>query len=414
MRLMCRSGTFHFPSLIPVLALTVSATLCSCEGFLFHGCEEVTAIPLAEVRIEAGFGGEARDIQPTADGGYIIAGRVENAPFEEPFDGYFEAVDAYLAKTDATGVVQWAHAFDVDGYEVAESVQPVGDGGYIVTGSSLPADSEDARMFVIKADADGNAVWSRYPEGVGFTTGNAVCVNADGSLAVAGETGGADPNSSDALLIKFDADGNELWRRTFQSGNATGARDVIATYDGGYAFTGYRDRSDEETPHVTSSGVYVVKTDSEGRPHWEYIFDAQGNSSSQTGRSLVQTRDGGFALVATTNADLYVAKLEADGTLEWERHVPGSPQADAFDLVEASDGSLVVAGVSYLVPLVGASRCNDVLALRVSEGGDVLWSERYGNGELEGAFAIAESPDGNFVLAGTDGNRIYLVTTAAR
>ncbi|NIO11742.1 MAG: hypothetical protein GTO40_28455, partial [Deltaproteobacteria bacterium] len=77
-----------------------------------------------------------------------------------------------------------------------------------------------------------------------------------------------------------DTNGNIKWQQTYGSGVA---RAVIETTDGGFVFTGYH-------------GV-LVKTDANGIEEWRRIFSGDIEDFCY---SVIQTRDGGFALAGFT------------------------------------------------------------------------------------------------------------------
>ena len=87
-------------------------------------------------------------VQQTTDGGYIIAGVTES-------DGAVDR-DVYMVKTDVAGNEQWNKTFSGTSYDEARSVQQTTDGGFIVAGwtSSYGAGGEDA--YLLKTDSEGN------------------------------------------------------------------------------------------------------------------------------------------------------------------------------------------------------------------------------------------------------------------
>ncbi|MBX3180494.1 MAG: hypothetical protein KF886_24360 [Candidatus Hydrogenedentes bacterium] len=347
----------------------------------------------------------AWDIQSADDGGFVIAGRA----YEE---GVANA-RAYIMKVDGTGVLQWATGFGEDGNYDGLAVQPAGDGGYLLAGmvnGLLGFGKEpigDPGILIAKADAAGNAVWSRAIEISGFDVAYGLCVNPDGSFLVAGLTEGRGLNFADAFLMKFDAGGSEIWRRQFtQDDGLSSALDVIATHDGGYAFVGEA---------IGSLSLYVVKTDASGNEAWSYKgFDSGPLLGS--GEGIVQTRDGGYAVAGRRIDACFVAKLDADGNLLWAADVPGAPYAEGFDIVELADGSLVVAGRSHSRgAFAGARACIRYFAARLSEEGEVRWTGRLGRNIDSGtAYAVAVGADGNVALVGDNAARgFYLITTDA-
>jgi hypothetical protein len=97
------------------------------------------------------FGGDTADlghsVAQTADHGFILCG--QTASFGA---GNY---DAWLIKTDSTGDTLWTRTFGGGSDDVGYSVQPTTDGGYIMAGKtkSIGAGGED--FCLIKTDASG-------------------------------------------------------------------------------------------------------------------------------------------------------------------------------------------------------------------------------------------------------------------
>jgi hypothetical protein len=95
---------------------------------------------------EDGFG-----VEPTADGGFIIAGHTSSYGAG--------GTDVYLVKTDQMGNVQWMRTFGGPQWDFGESIQPTADGGYIIGGftSSLGSGTPTySNAYLVKTDGDGN------------------------------------------------------------------------------------------------------------------------------------------------------------------------------------------------------------------------------------------------------------------
>jgi hypothetical protein len=92
-------------------------------------------------------------VQQTSDGGYIVAGYTFLFGSGLP--------DILLIKTDANGNVIWAKAYWGLYGDEARSVQQTSDGGYILAGITNSYDTLSAYAFLIKTDASGNIQWAK-------------------------------------------------------------------------------------------------------------------------------------------------------------------------------------------------------------------------------------------------------------
>jgi hypothetical protein len=212
---------------------------------------------------DAAYNDWANSVQQTSDGGYILAGRRNSYPGAPPGDtsgaGPSDGIseDAWLIKTDAKGNEAWSKTFGgVDG-DWASSVQQTSDGGYILAGDTMSFGAGSDDVWLIKTDVEGNEAWSRTFGGAGDDNACSVQQTSDGGYILAGTTMSFG-DGSDAWLIKTDAEGNEVWSRTFRG---TGiATSVQQTSDGGYILTDWT-----RSFGAGLRDARLIKTDAEGR-----------------------------------------------------------------------------------------------------------------------------------------------------
>ena len=99
---------------------------------------------------------------------------------------------------------------------------------------------------------------------------------------------------------------------------------------------------------------------------------------------------------ATNQSAIFVVKFAPDGSLSWQRtwDAPGSFSNDeARDVAVAPDGSVYVTGST-----VGAG--GDVVVLKLSPNGDLVWQKRWGTAGNESGEAAAVAADGSVYVAG--------------
>ena len=238
-------------------------------------------------------------VQQTTDGGYIIAGSYAHVPPPG-------TADAWLIKTDASGIQQWDKKFGGSFSDYAYSVQQTSDGGYILAGSTNPTNTNDD-VYLIKTDSSGNAVWTKTFGGANTDIGQSVKQTTDGGYVITGWTDSFGAGNFDVYLIKTDASGNAVWTKTFGGVNSEDSRSVWQTTDGGYVVVG-----STNSFGAGGSDIYLIKTDSSGNKLWDKTF---GGSLSDHGYCTQQTTDSGYIIVGDTNSygagssDVWLIKL---------------------------------------------------------------------------------------------------------
>ena len=237
------------------------------------------------------FGGQGYDdckaVQQTADGGYIVCGTLNS----------IESAAMWLIKTDANGDKVWDKTFKIGSQRVSGySVQENSGGGYIVCGEM----SANSNIWLIKTDAEGNMTWDKTFENCSKPS---VQQTKDGGYIICSR---AEPHQTDGVatwLIKTDAEGNKLWDKTFTSDNKTKTAtwdgdSVRQTSDSGYIICGTRFKPPVIIPRWDTY-IWLVKTDADGNELWDKTFPDKG---SACGNSVQQTKDGGYIVCGGTGS----------------------------------------------------------------------------------------------------------------
>ncbi|HEY3274106.1 MAG TPA: PKD domain-containing protein, partial [Methanocella sp.] len=151
--------------------------------------------------------GHGRAVEPTSDGGYILAGQTD-------WEG--TSSDVYLAKAYPNNTLEWSRLIGVVGREDnVWDVKETYGGGYLVVGSNWNESRYDTDVWLFKVKADGTDDWTRtyYGLRVGDSVGYSILETSDNGYMIAADTITVDGNYH-PYLIKTDPDGNELWNAT--------------------------------------------------------------------------------------------------------------------------------------------------------------------------------------------------------
>lgn len=253
-------------------------------------------------------------------------------------------------KLDENGNLLWSKDIDLLTGEVVYAVIESEDNGVVMTGYSTPFGAGD-KAFLIKLDADGNKEW----ETVFKNQDNPFAQEASGySLVRTAENryvvGGYSPAVPDYYwLASFDASGNFLWAKQSVGGPVY---DVVATADSGVIMAG-----SFFSYETNSADALIAKFDRDGNTEWT---KAIGDSLYDVFYGLELTADGGiiaaglaknFEVAPDYRSYGYIAKFQPDGDVEWS-HILGDAThyRDFQDVHQTDDGGFVAAGSALTNP----------------------------------------------------------------
>ncbi len=165
-------------------------------------------------------------LRQTPDGGYIVAGK-SSAGASGNITGTNKGLNDYLiVKLDGSGNLAWNKLLGGAGDDAACSAQPTADGGYIVAGTTTSSSSGDISqagygaedIWVVKLDAAGAIVWQKLYGGNQSDFASAIQQTVDGGYIISGYTSssangtviGTNHGLNDYWLIRLDNLGNIL------------------------------------------------------------------------------------------------------------------------------------------------------------------------------------------------------------
>ena len=302
-------------------------------------------------------------------------------------------IDVYIAKIDAAGNLQWTRTVGGLNDDYGYSIATTADGGYIVAGYTTSFGQGNNDIYLIKLDASGNLQWTRTVGGIGDDYAYSVVQTTDGGYAVAGYTNSFGPGASYAYIAKLDGSGNLQWTKAIGGLNYDFGYRIIQTSDGGYAVVG----NTEDGPG--GRAVYVIKLDSSGNLLWTKII---GGAGWDLGYDIIQTSDGGYAITGHTSpfgqgsADVYVIKLDPLGNIQWTRTIGGTNIDHGYSIIQTSDGGYLIAGRTNSF----GYGSYDVYLVKLDASGNLQWTKTIGSTGWEEANSIIKTLDGGYAIAG--------------
>jgi uncharacterized repeat protein (TIGR02543 family) len=346
------------------------------------------------------------DVIATADGGFLAVGRsfsTASGDITDSNNGH-QTLDGYIVKFDAAGNIQWDNLFGSPEHEAFNCVIQTDDGGYIAAGyaSSMNLTNTGGEItdvgpgglmphdgLLVKFDANGNMLWNNLYGSTNYDDFYGIVGTSDGGCVVVGRTLAMDkdlstgssagiPYQNNALIAKFNSDGNPLWNCVYAKGSSLALKDIVIAADGDYIVAG------SVIGHPDSFGVqdgYLAKIGSDGNliesltvggegfdDFSGITFDKSGiltaagfGTSSQSGGILSKNKGGQDGLIVYFGPSSYIVTfLENGGTDVPDQTVdfgalitmPQSPTRSGYTFEGWYLDSACTTSVSYMAPIL--------------------------------------------------------------
>ncbi len=244
------------------------------------------------------YGGWCTDIVQTSDGGFALAGKKRiSGTVNDQF---------YLQKIDSNGIKQWENLYGENGLEWCNALIQTEDGGFALAGVTHSFKMQQNTLsqrdfYLVRTDAEGNLLWSRNYglEGRENDDCRSLIQTPDKGFALVGTTNPSIyVSQGDLYLVKTDSVGNKMWSQLYGGDGHDEGASIILLADDGFVLAGSIGFQEKNYKEKRIKGFYLVRTDSDGTELWSQTFGGRGFNYCE---SVIQTVDGGFALIGNTS-----------------------------------------------------------------------------------------------------------------
>ncbi|HBT38941.1 MAG: hypothetical protein H5T93_02000 [Pseudothermotoga sp.] len=298
--------------------------------------------------------------------------------------------------------VLWSRFVGKTGRDIAYDLALLDDGIVIVGWTSSQRIPYDQNVMMVKLSKNGKLLWNKELGSTGTEGANCVERTHDDGFIVAAISSSDDDEipaqfgGQDVWLLKYDAQGNLLWKRCYGSEAYESVLDLVE--DEGYLFVGY-------TTRMGNEDVWMVKVDENGKIVWEGSLGSDGWDSA----IAVDKATDGYYVVGLTRpaeinsvngfADMWVLKVSKSGEPVWQKRIGGNDWDQASDVLTTADGGCLVLGTSWSEEMSFFGRADFVL-VKLDASGEIEFQRAYGGEQDDIAQKIIRIQDG-YLLVGT-------------
>lgn len=413
------------------------------QGNIFTTIVEITSTPAvvepADIEWKTSIGGTKADyvssIATLKDGGYITS-TVTNST-DGDFTKFKELKYAtpytVLTKYSKNGDIVWQEAVGSNkGLTVLTCLVATDDGGFYASGYGKNIGGQNGKGYydgaVFKFNKKGEQIWYNTFGTSTVDTFDSAVLTKDGGVVVVGSVGNNDKDASGfgkpeyqsaAAIAKYNSDGKLLWKNIV-GGDKDAFTGVTEDKDGSIFCVG-NFYSGNLFKSLGSSDGAVLKFSSNGE--YSGITPIAG-TGIESFNGITSCKDGGVVVVGRSNSsdagstdsffvsnlasrggyDAYIIKYSSDLDLVFAKTFRGQNSEDLTCVVEAEDGSFIVAGESNSssrdLKGITTRGGNDIVIASFNKYGELSWARSFGGTKSESANAICLAENGGYLVAG--------------
>jgi len=364
------------------------------------------------------------------------------------FSGSKGTADAFVAKLNNSGVLQWNTFLGESSNDVGRSIAVYTSGDVYVTGGSedtwgspvrpFSGSSGTPNAFVAKLNNSGVLQWNTFLGGSVNDVGQGIAVGTSGDVYV---TGGSDktwgspirpfdnsPFNDDAFVAKLNGSGVLQWNTFLGGASYDWGYGIAVDTNGNVCVTG-ESRATWGAPDrpFNSSGMkdaFVAMLNGGGVLQWNTFL---GSSGDDFGNGIAMDTSGVVYVTGESRAtwglpvrpftsseygDAFVAKLDGGGVLQWNTFLGGSDRDSGRGIALDTSGNVYVTGWSCTTwgspvrPFSSASWYDAFVAM-LNGSGVLRWNTFLGRFKNDigidkalDTSAIALDTSGNFYVTG--------------
>lgn len=412
-------------------------------GNLFTTIVELTSNPVtvepAVLDWKASLGGTAEDyfssIETDKDGNYIAANvtNSKDGQFKEYESLGYAAPYTVLVKYDKSGNIKWQKPIGHRrGTLQIMDILTNDDGTFYAIGYGKNVGGVNGRGYydgaIFKFDKDGNEIWHKIFGTSTVDMFNGGTITSDGGVVVVGSVGNNDFDAkgfgkneleSAACIVKYDSDGNLVWKDIV--GGDKDYFNGVVEGTGGDIFVVGNFYSGELFEGLGSADAGVVKFSAKGKYVGVAPISGRGIESF---KGITACKNGGIVVVGKSNSsdsgnidslfvsdlasrggyDAYIVKFDEDLKREFAKPFRGQYDDDLVAVVEKEDGVFIAVGKSNSssrdLKGITTRGGDDMVIASFDKYGNLTWARSFGGTQNESASAICLAEKEGYVVAG--------------
>lgn len=347
-----------------------------------------------------------------------------------PLRPFAKESDGFVAKLDPDGTLLWNTFLGGNSLDSAHGIAIDDSGNIYVTGYSYASWGSpkksftgDSDAFAAKLNSNGKLQWNTFMGGSGLDMGNAVTTDSNGNIYIAGDSYSswgqpvkAFDGYCDAFAAKLNPDGTRLWNTFTGGGDEASGMDIETDKNGDVYLTGDTTTTwgNPVNAFTGENDAYVLKLNSNGARKWNTFL---GGLDFDSCSGLALDKSGNIYITGASwdtwgspvrpfgkSLDAFAAMLNSNGTPQWNTFLGGKENDSAYGITASESGHIYVTGQSYktwgkpVIPFAGSS---DAFTASLNSSGALEWHTFLGGSDWDSGTEVVTDGSGTVYATGT-------------
>ncbi|MDY0780645.1 hypothetical protein [Tenacibaculum sp. IB213877] len=208
-------------------------------------------------------------IAKTDDGGFIIVGTSDSS--DTDITNNKGTYDFWVIKISGDGNLVWEKNFGGSEIDEARAITATSDGNFLIVGDTRSTDKDvtlnngGADLWLIKISTEGNLIWEKTFGGSSFDVARSINPTFDGGYIISGssrslDNGFSNQGQNDAWLLKISSEGSQEWQKFVGGSEIDFFYDAVQLQSGNYIAIGESSSNNIDIPENKGfSDILIVK-----------------------------------------------------------------------------------------------------------------------------------------------------------
>lgn len=289
-------------------------------------------------------------------------------------------------------LLDWNQTWGGDQSDFCQDIAVDSYGNSYVTGVTYSYGIGTYAAFLLKYNSTGHRLWNQTWGGPVAERANGIALDTNNNIYMTGETLSFDIGGRDAFLVKYDAQGVQLWNTTFGTSNSEYCYAVATDSQNNAYICGTR--------LISGNWVaYLVKYNTTGTELWNRSWFG---SNTEWGYDVAVDDYDNVYLVGYTDSftvggyDGFVAKYDPMGNQIWNRTWGGAGNEIWRGITIDSNNNSYITGYSSSFGIGGY----DIAMVKYDSMGNQLWNRTWGGYSSDYGYSIVLDENNSCYIVG--------------